>query len=170
MHTCISPSRTDAAEQKQQGITYILFEFLLQGVDIIVGNRGKARHEGSKSLGRRRIVGGRDGRQGTSPKVIGRKQDAGLAIGNALDVVTPPTGELDGRLATFDARIHGQDAVVAKEVGDKLGVFSERVVVKGTTREREFGGLVDQGLDNLGVAMPLIDGRVGGKELCIGEE
>ena len=147
--------------------TYITFKFGFERGNVVVGHRRKAWHEGPKTLGGRGIVRRRDGRQSPSPKVVLGKNNAGLAVGNALDIVTPPTGQLDGRFTTFDARVHGQDAVVTKVLGNEFGIFTEGVIVKGATRQGELVGLVDQGLNDFGMTMPLVDGRVCRQEIVI---
>lgn len=145
--------------------TYVTLKLGFQSRHIIVRNRQESRHEGSKTGLGRGIIGGRHGRQGASPKVVFRKNDARLAVRNSLDVVAPSPGEFNGRFSAFNARIHGQDSVVSKVLGDKGGIFAEGIIVKGPAGEGEFLGLIDQGLDDFGMAMTLIHGRVRRKEL-----
>lgn len=100
-------------------------------------------------------------------EVVGDGKDEGLASLDALDLVRPLAGDLDGGLGSLSARVHGQDHVVAKDVANLLGPLGEDIVVEGAGAEGEGGGLLDEGLDELGVAVALVDGRVGGEEVHV---
>lgn len=98
-------------------------------------------------------------------KVFGNAKDQCLALLNALDLVSPLAGNLDGRLGSLSAGVHGQHHVVAEDVADLLGPLGEHIVVEGSRAQRQTGGLVDESLDKLGVAVALVDGAVGGQEV-----
>ena len=139
----------------------------LQTRQIVVLDTGEARHVGAKASVGSGVVGTGNGRQSTAPEIVAGKDDAGLILRDALDVISPTTGELDGGLATLHSRVHGKDTVVTKVGGDKLGILTEGVIVKGAGGKCELLGLLDQRADNFGMAMSLIDGRVRREEIKV---
>jgi hypothetical protein len=92
-------------------------------------------------------------------------EDQGLVLWNAFDLVSPLARDLDRRLDRLRARVHGQDHVEAEQLGGILGEAREDIVVEGSTAERQPRRLFSQGLDELGVAVALVDGAVGGEEV-----
>lgn len=64
-------------------------------------------------------------------EVVFGTQDYRLILWNALDLVTPLARNLDARLDCLSASIHGQDHVVAKELGDEFGEPGEYIIVEG---------------------------------------
>lgn len=100
-------------------------------------------------------------------KVLRHRQDQGLVLGNALCLVAPLSRNLDGRLDGLCARVHGQDHVEAKRLGDDLGKARKDIIVKGSRAQGQGAGLVDEGLDELGVAVALVDGAVGRQKVEI---
>lgn len=98
-------------------------------------------------------------------KVLGDAEDQGLALLNALDLVCPLAGNLDGRLGGLGTGVHGQHHVVAEDVADLFGPLGEDIVVEGARAQGQARGLVDESLDELGVAVALVDGAVGRQEV-----
>jgi hypothetical protein len=98
-------------------------------------------------------------------EVLGSSKHQGLARRHLLDLVSPLAGNLDGGLDGFGARVHGQDHVIAEEGRDLLGPDGEDVVVEGARAQRQPAGLLGQGLDQLRVAVALVDGAVGREEV-----
>mmetsp|Transcript_21210 Transcript_21210/g.35104 ORF Transcript_21210/g.35104 Transcript_21210/m.35104 type:complete len:335 (+) Transcript_21210:255-1259(+) len=143
-------------------ISTILLQFHLQGSQIIVRHGIKSRHVRSKSPKGRWIVRRRHGRQGATPKVVIGKEDLGLIGSNALDFVSPFACQLDGRFATLHASIHGKHAIVSKVLCHEFRVRAQGVIVKGAGCERQRFSLFRQGGNDFGVAVALIDSRIGG--------
>ena len=104
---------------------------------------------------------------GTSVEVVLDAEDNGLVWRDALDLVPPLAGNLDTGLDGLSTGVHGQDHVVAEILGDELGELGEDIVVEGPGAESEGCGLLGQGLDELRVAVALVDGGVGGQEVEI---
>lgn len=71
----------------------------------------------------------------------------------ALYLVSPLAGELDGRLDSLGTSVHQQSHLEASHLGEKLGEGSERRSVEGTGRQSELLGLSGQCVDNMRVAV-----------------
>lgn len=102
--------------------------------------------DGTPSVDRRQVS--------ASVCVRGQSRDPTLHVG-------PLPGDLECRLDRLDTRVHGQDLVVPEQLGDLLLVRAEHGVVEGAGREAKFGGLAGQSGHDAGVAVALVDGRVG---------
>lgn len=100
-------------------------------------------------------------------EVVRDGKDEGLVLLNALDLVSPLAGNLDGGLGGLGASVHGQNHVVAKDIADLFSPLGEDVIVESAGAESENGGLLGQGLDELGVAVTLVDGAVGGEKVHV---
>ena len=100
-------------------------------------------------------------------EVFLHREDEGLVLRNALDLVSPLARNLDCRLDGLGARVHGQDHVEAKQLGRILGEAGEDIVVEGPAAERQTRSLLRQRLDELGVAVALVDGAVCREEVEI---
>ena len=92
--------------------------------------------------------------------VLGTKNHR-LILWDSLNLISPLTRDLDACLDGFSTSVHGQDHVIAKELGDKLGESGENVIVEGAGAEGQSRCLVAEGSYELGVAMALVDGGVG---------
>lgn len=147
--------------------TYVTFELGFQSRDIIIRNCIEARHKRSKTFRCSWVIRRRDSRKGASPKVILGKDNLGLIRGNAFNVISPTPRKFDRRFSTFDTRVHWQDAVVTKVLGNVFRVFTKSIVMKGATGEGEFVCLVHQGFDDFRVTMSLIYRRIRRKELSL---
>nr|POE63625.1 hypothetical protein CFP56_04528 [Quercus suber] len=112
-----------------------------------------------------RVAGQGDGRKGAAVEVLLQTKDPRLVRRDALDLVCPFPRNLDGRLDRFRASVHGQHHLEPCHGRDLLGKLGEDIVVEGSTAQGQAGGLLGQGLDQLGVAMALVDGRVGGEKV-----
>jgi hypothetical protein len=77
---------------------------------------------------------------------------------DTLAHICPLAGDFEAGLDGLCASVHGEDHVVAEHGGEVAGEGGEDGVVKGTGTEGELASLLDQGGENLGVAVTLIDG------------
>ena len=100
-------------------------------------------------------------------EVVRDGKDESLALLNALDLVSPLAGNLDGSLGGLGASVHGQNHVVAKDIADLFSPLGEDVVVESAGAESEGGGLLSQSLDEFRVAMALVDSAVGREEVHV---
>lgn len=100
-------------------------------------------------------------------EVLLGSKDQSLVGRNALDLVCPLPGDLDGSLDGLGARVHGESHVVAEHGVDLFGPLGEDIVVEGTGAEGEPAGLLGESLDELGVAVALVDSTVGGEEIDV---
>lgn len=65
-------------------------------------------------------------------EVLGSAKDQCLALLNALDLVSPLAGNLDGSLRGLGTGVHGQHHVVTEDAADLLGPLGENIVVEGS--------------------------------------
>ena len=93
------------------------------------------------------------------------REDPSLVLRNALDLITPLTGDLDTGLDRLRTGVHGQDHVEAKVLGHELGKTGKDIVVEGTGTESQTGGLIDESRHQLGVAVTLVDSGVRRQEI-----
>lgn len=100
-----------------------------------------------------------------SVEVLGNREHQSFTRCNLLHLVSPLARNLDGRLDSLSAGVHRQDHVIAKRRRDLLGPDGKDIVVESARAERQPASLLGQGLDQLGVAVTLVDGAVGGKEV-----
>lgn len=100
-------------------------------------------------------------------EIVLSTQNQGLVLRDALNLVPPLPRDLNARLDSLRAGVHGQNHVIAKELGDELGEFGEHVIVERAGAESQAGGLVTESGHDLRVAMALVDGGVGGQEVEI---
>lgn len=98
-------------------------------------------------------------------EVLRNTKDPGFVLGNALDLVGPLASKLDGRLDSLGTSTHGQTHVVAKDVANLLGPLGEDIVVESARAQGEAASLLGESLDELGVAVTLVDGTVGREEV-----
>ncbi len=85
----------------------------------------------------------------------------------AFHIVGPPAAELNGGFNSFSSRIHGEYFVIAKAFGDGLLKGPQLCVVKGTRCQRKRLCLLHEGADNSGMAVSLIDRRIGTQEIKV---
>lgn len=104
---------------------------------------------------------------GTSVEVVLSTENNGLVFGDTFDLVTPLPSNLDAGFDGLGTRVHGEDHVKAKVLGDKLCKTGKYIIVEGTGTEGDTRGLVDESGDQLRVAVTLIDGGVGREEIKI---
>ena len=100
-------------------------------------------------------------------EVLRHAQHNGLVRRHALGLVRPFARNLYGRLDSLGASVHGQDHVEAEELGDKLSEAREDVVVKRARAQRQPRRLLRESLDQLRVAVALVDGAVGRQEVQV---
>ncbi len=98
-------------------------------------------------------------------KVLRDTQHDSLVLRDTFNLIPPLPRNLNRRLDRLSAGIHRQDHIKAEELGDELGEAGEDVVVEGARRQRQPAGLFGQGLDQLRVAVALVDGAVGRQEV-----
>lgn len=81
------------------------------------------------------VFGKTDGRRNTyssAVEVLSSAKDQCLALLNALDLVSPLAGNLDGSLRGLGTGVHGQHHVVAEDAADLFGPLGENIVVEGS--------------------------------------
>ncbi len=100
-------------------------------------------------------------------EVFGDTEHHGLVLRDALDLVAPLARNLDGRLDRFRARVHRQDHLEPEQFRHELCESGEHIVVEGAAAERQPRGLLGQDLDQLGMAVALVDCAVRRQEVEI---
>ncbi len=88
----------------------------LQRVRIAEGNDLEPRRERPEAVAVLFIAREADDGRRAAVEVVGADDDLGLAVGNALDLVSPLARGLDRGLHRFGARVHGQRHVEAGQV------------------------------------------------------
>ena len=106
------------------------------------------------------VVGEADDGGGPAMEVAIADHDLGRTR-DVHDLVAPHAHGLDGGLDRLGARVHGQSHVHAAELAQLPQERPELVVVEGAGRQRQPLGLLHQGPDDRGVAVAVVDGRVG---------
>ena len=114
------------------------------------------------------LVGGEadDGHR-AAVEVVGADDDFGLAIGYALDLVAPLARRLDGGFDGFGAGVHGQRHVEAGQLVQVLQSSGSWSLRKAREVSVTLCACSTQRLQNLGMAVPLVDGRIGGEAVEI---
>ena len=97
----------------------------------------------------------------TTVEILCSGENQRFVLWYALDPVCPFPSNFDCRLNGFCACVHGQNHVVAECVFDLLGPFGEDVVVECAGGEGESLRLFAECFYELGMTVPLVDGRVG---------
>lgn len=97
-----------------------------------------------------------DDPQGSPMEVILNAKNNSLTFGDSLLHICPLPGKLHGSLDGFGSGVHWEHHVVAEHLRDLLGEAPKDAVVEGPRREGEFLGLLNEGGDDLRVAMPLL--------------
>lgn len=94
-------------------------------------------------------------------------EDQCLILRDAFDFVAPLACDLDGRLDSFSTSVHWEDHIEAKQFGGILCKSREDIVIECSAAEGQARGLLSQGLDELGMAVALVDGAVGGEKVKV---
>ena len=127
------------------------------------GHRSRRRTTGPSTTRRRRACGPRSSRPrtGCGPSIWEEKKR------KHLDIIAPATGQLAGSFAALDAGVHRQNPLVSEELGDELTIWAQHIIVESTRRKGQYLGLRFHRLEDLWMAMALIDSRIGGEEIVI---
>lgn len=92
-------------------------------------------------------------------------EDQSLVLLYTLNLVRPLASNLDSRLNGLGTSVHRENHIVAKHLPNLLRPLGEDIVVESTRAQCQTTGLLGQGLDELWVAVTLVDGTVSGKEV-----
>ncbi len=134
---------------------------LLQGLDVAKGHDFEAGREGPEAIFILGLGGAADDGGGAAVEVVFADDDFGLVLGDALDLVAPLAGGLNGGFHGFGAGVHGQHGLGSGQLGQFLIKEGQLTVAKGPGGQGHFVGLILEGLDNFGVTVALVDGGVG---------
>ena len=128
---------------------------------VAVRQDAEAAREGAEALAVL-LVGRKadDGRR-AAVEVLVEDQDLALAVGDALDGLSPLAGHLERRLDRFGAAVHRQEAPVAGELADLLAEGPELVVAESARGQGEALRLALEDRDQARVTVPLVDRRIG---------
>ena len=157
----------DGLQQETSHLGAVLGQHLLQRVGIVVGDAQETGGHGAVvgvALG---VVAHGDDGDGAAVEVALAADNHHLVVGDALLHHAPATGQLQSRLVGLGAGVHRQHLVVAEVLGYILLPLAETIIIERARREGQLVGLVAHGLDNLGVAMALVDSAVGRQEVEI---
>lgn len=106
------------------------------------------------------VCGHGNGGEGAAVEVFLHAEDKCFVLRDLLRLVAPFPRDLDCGLHGLCAGVHGEHHIEAHHRSDLLGEAREDIVVEGATAESEAAGLLGKGLDELGVAVALVHGRV----------
>ena len=157
----------DGLDDHGANLVTLLVQHFAQRLGVVIGNVDETGREGSVLGIAVRVVGHGDDGDGPAMEIAVRHDDEGLVLGDALHFVTPAAGQLEGCLDGFGTGVHRQELVIAEVLGGHLLVGTQAVVVEGTGGQAQLLGLVAEGLHDLGVAVPLVDGGIGRQEIIV---
>jgi len=100
-------------------------------------------------------------------EVVLSTQNNGLVFRNALDLVTPFTGNFDTCLNGLGTGVHRQDHVESKVARDELGKARENVIVECAGTQSHARSLIHEGSDQFGVTVALVHSGVGREEVKV---
>mmetsp|Transcript_16859 Transcript_16859/g.43198 ORF Transcript_16859/g.43198 Transcript_16859/m.43198 type:complete len:298 (-) Transcript_16859:104-997(-) len=145
----------------------VRLQLCLQGIQVVVRDGLKPRHERAESCVAAWICGRGDSSERTSPEVILGKQHLCLVFRDALDVISPAPCQLQCSLAALHAGVHWQNLVKPEQLGDILFVLAQDIVEEGPGCECKLGSLICQSAHNFWVTVALVDGRIGAEEVKV---
>jgi hypothetical protein len=137
------------------------------GVGIAERQQSIAAGERAEALAILLARGEADDRRRAAVEVVVENQDLRLFGGNSLDRLPPFARQLDRGLDRLGATVHRQEAIETGESADLLAQPAELVVAEGARTQGQALRLFGERLDQAGMAMSLIDRRVGGEEVQI---
>ncbi len=141
-HARQEPGRRDqhpalALDRLEQDRGRVLVDRLVQGLEVAIRHHPEAGGVGAIAPPRD-VVGGEGHHRGRAAvEVALHGDDVGLVGRDALDVVAPAPGHLDGGLDGLGAGVHRQDHVLAGERGEVAGERPELVAVERPARQGE---------------------------------
>ena len=104
---------------------------------------------------------------GSSVEILGSSKYQCLSLWDTLHFVCPLPRNLDSGLDSLCSGVHWQNHVISKHLLDLLCPLGEDIVVEGARGEGEARSLLGQCLDQLGVAMALIDSTICGETVDV---
>jgi hypothetical protein len=103
----------------------------------------------------------------SSVEVLLNREDQSLVLRDSLDFVSPLARNLDCGLNSLSTSVHRQNHVEAKELCGILCEAWEHIVIECATAESQPRSLLCEGLDELGVAVALVDRAVRREEVKV---
>lgn len=98
-------------------------------------------------------------------KVLCNTEHHRLALWYALSLIPPLPRNLERTLHRLRPGIHGQHHLKPQHLRDRLRKLGEHIIIERPTGQRQTTRLLRQRLDEFWVAVPLVDGGVGGEEV-----
>src|SRR5687767_2924029 len=100
-------------------------------------------------------------------KVLFRRNNNSLIVGNTLIGISPFTRQLDSGFIRFCPTIHKESFLVLKKSADIFFCNSQLVVVKRSRSKGEFLRLINECVDDPWMTMTLVDRAVGRKKIVV---
>ena len=132
-----------------------------QGGTVAKGDDLEIGRKGSKAIPRTFIRTETYDGDGAPVEVVLANNNFGLVFRHPFDLVTPFAHYLDGALHRLRSAVHGQDFMRTGKLAQLLIKKSQLIIAEGAGSQSQLLGLVDHGLQDLGVAVALVDGRIG---------
>ncbi len=145
----------------------VLGDGRLEGVHVAVGHELEARGEGPEALPVLVLRGEADDRRRPAVEVPFADDDLGPVRGHALRPIAPLPDRLDGGLHRLGARVHRERLVVAGGRGQLGQEGAHLVVVEGPGRQGQTLHLLPGGPEDLRVAVPLVQRRIGAEHVQV---
>lgn len=98
-------------------------------------------------------------------EVVGDTENKGFALWHLLDAVCPFAGNLHGGFNRLGTSVHRQYHIVAKCCPNFFCPHREDIVVKSARTQGQTAGLLGERLDELRVAVALVDSAIGRKKV-----
>ena len=152
----------DGLDKKGRGVGR---DGLPQGIDIAVRDDHEPGCKRSEIVPVEGFGGEADDRYGPAVEIIGAGDNFRPVLGNSLFLICPLTGGLDGRFDRLGAGVHGQHHLVSGQVAELLGQERPLIIPEGPSRQRQTLGLLLDDLDDPGMAVAMVDGRMATQEV-----
>ena len=131
---------------------------LPQRIRLVVRDLHEARRKWSKVAIRAGISAHRDHRDGTPMEIVRTHHDLSLLRSYTLAHIAPAPTQLEGGLHTLRSSIHRQQLVITKITAGVFHILTQQIRMESPRGEGQAISLLLQRLNDLGMAMPLVQG------------
>ena len=152
---------------EESGHVGVIAQGIFERRDVVIWNGDEAFGIRPEIGSRAAVIRERNDGCGASVEVPLANDDLRLLRRDSFSFVCPFAANLDGGFDGFGAGIHRQHFFETKELGDKLLINTQLVVVKSTRSERKRFCLSHHGIDDARMAVALIHRRVGREEIVV---
>ena len=139
----------------------------LHGLQAAVFDDGESWGEGAEAAGAVGIRAETHDGGGATVEIAFGHDDFSLGVFDALFVVAPLAHGLEGGLNGFGAAVHEQGLLKTCQFAKFLQQHRKLVVAEGAAGERQFLHLINHGLGDARMVVPLVHRRIGRQEIHV---